>query len=109
MVDLPDPLPGNGDILIRVAACGVCHTELDEIEGRMPPPGFPIIPGHQVVGFVEKIGRNAKIFRMGDRVSASAGFISPAAPAASAGKEMRTSVKDSWPPGAMPMGVMPNT
>jgi len=68
MVDLPDPLPGNGDILIRVAACGVCHTELDEIEGRMPPPGFPIIPGHQVVGFVEKIGRNAKIFRTGDRV-----------------------------------------
>ena len=68
MVNLPDPLPGNGDILIRVAACGVCHTELDEIEGRMPPPGFPIIPGHQVVGFVEKIGRNAKIFRTGDRV-----------------------------------------
>jgi propanol-preferring alcohol dehydrogenase len=68
MVDLPDQLPGNGDILIRVAACGVCHTELDEIEGRMPPPGFPIIPGHQIVGFVEKIGRNAKIFRTGDRV-----------------------------------------
>ena len=47
---LPDPVPGPGEILVRVAACGVCHTELDEIEGRTPPPRLPVILGHQVVG-----------------------------------------------------------
>lgn len=47
---VPIPTPGDGEILIRVAACGVCHTELDEIEGRTPPQYFPVIPGHQVVG-----------------------------------------------------------
>ncbi len=47
---VPIPTPGDQEILIRVMACGVCHTELDEIEGRTPPPRFPVIPGHQVVG-----------------------------------------------------------
>src|SRR5512139_3097089 len=50
--ELPDPVPGDGEILIRVTACGVCHTELDEIEGRTPPPRLPVVPGHQVVGRV---------------------------------------------------------
>jgi propanol-preferring alcohol dehydrogenase len=49
---LPDPIPGAGEILLRVTACGVCHTELDEIEGRTPPPKLPVVPGHQVVGCV---------------------------------------------------------
>jgi propanol-preferring alcohol dehydrogenase len=48
-VELPKPVPGAGEILIGVSACGVCHTELDEIEGRTQPPSFPVIPGHQVV------------------------------------------------------------
>lgn len=52
--DFPDPAPSEGEILIRVKACGVCHTELDEIEGRTPPPHLPVILGHQVVGIVEK-------------------------------------------------------
>ena len=52
---VPDPIPGEGEMLIRVSACGVCHTELDEIEGRTPPPELPVILGHQVVGMVEKI------------------------------------------------------
>ena len=51
--DLPEPEPGNGEVLIRVTRCGVCHTELDEIEGRTPPPRLPVIPGHQVVGVIE--------------------------------------------------------
>jgi len=68
MTDLPVPQPGDGDLLIRVSACGVCHTELDEIEGRMRPPEFPVIPGHQVVGFVEQAGNNATAFKRGDRV-----------------------------------------
>ena len=66
--DWPDPTPGAGEILIRVSVCGVCHTELDEVEGRMPPPRLPVIPGHQVVGRVEALGEGAGLFRPGDRV-----------------------------------------
>lgn len=62
------PEPGDGEILIRVSACGVCHTELDEIEGRTPPPRFPVIPGHQAVGRVAACGPNAGRFQPGDRV-----------------------------------------
>ena len=68
LTELPDPVPGEGEILVRVAACGVCYTELDEIEGRTPPPLLPIVPGHQVVGKVEKNGPGAKKFQAGDRV-----------------------------------------
>jgi propanol-preferring alcohol dehydrogenase len=66
--EVDDPEPGNGEILVRVAACGVCHTELDEIEGRTPPPSLPVIPGHEVVGRVAACGRNAARFRPGQRV-----------------------------------------
>src|SRR5689334_5184140 len=66
--ECPDPTPAAGDVLIRVSVCGVCHTELDEIEGRMPPPILPIIVGHQVVGRVEALGDGADAFRIGDRV-----------------------------------------
>jgi alcohol dehydrogenase, propanol-preferring len=55
LTELPDPVPGDGEVLIQVAACGVCHTELDEIEGRLPPPHLPIVLGHQVVGRVVEI------------------------------------------------------
>jgi len=68
MVDLPIPQPQGQEILIRVSACGVCHTELDEIEGRTAPSRFPIILGHQIVGRVEKIGPGAGRFQVGDRV-----------------------------------------
>jgi alcohol dehydrogenase, propanol-preferring len=54
--NIPDPIPGEGEVLLRVLTCGVCHTELDEIEGRTPPPSLPVILGHQVVGIVEQIG-----------------------------------------------------
>jgi propanol-preferring alcohol dehydrogenase len=50
--DVPTPEPGHDELLIKVSCCGVCHTELDEIEGRTPPPAMPVIPGHQVVGVV---------------------------------------------------------
>ena len=66
--DLPRPKPRAGEVLIRVSACGVCHTELDEIEGRTPPPSLPVVPGHQVVGRVEETGPAARRFRPGDRV-----------------------------------------
>ena len=66
--EVPDPSPGQGQILIEVAACGVCHTELDEIEGRTPPPRLPVIPGHEVVGRVVEAGAGAGRFAPGDRV-----------------------------------------
>src|SRR3954466_13701270 len=66
--ELPDPRPGPGEVLIAVSTCGVCHTELDEIEGRTPPPRLPVIPGHQVVGRVEALGEGATDFGVGDRV-----------------------------------------
>ncbi len=62
------PAPGPGEVLLRVLACGVCHTELDEIEGRTPPPVFPVIPGHQIVGRVERSGPGVTVHRIGDRV-----------------------------------------
>jgi propanol-preferring alcohol dehydrogenase len=68
LVDLPDPVPGEKEILIRVLTCGVCHTELDEIEGRTPPPRLPVILGHQVVGRVEGTGPQARTYNIGDRV-----------------------------------------
>ncbi len=68
LVDLPVPIPQEHEILVKVSACGVCRTELDEIEGRMLPSKFPIIPGHQVIGRVEKLGSKAGKFKAGDRV-----------------------------------------
>jgi len=57
LMNVPAPIPGDRELLLKVAACGVCHTELDEIEGRTPPPSLPLIPGHQVVGFIEQVGK----------------------------------------------------
>ena len=68
IADLPIPVPGDGEILVKVAACGICHTELDEIEGRTPPPSYPVILGHQVVGRVVKGGPNTGRFQPGARV-----------------------------------------
>jgi len=62
------PVPGPGEVLLRVLVCGICHTELDEIEGRTPPPRFPVIPGHQVVGRVESCGTDVTGLCKGDRV-----------------------------------------
>lgn len=68
LVELPDPVPSDEEILIKVSVCGVCHTELDEIEGRTPPPNFPIVLGHQVVGRVEAMGSRVNSLKAGDRV-----------------------------------------
>jgi propanol-preferring alcohol dehydrogenase len=67
LVDRPEPTPAAGEILVRVSACGVCHTELDEVEGRLVPR-LPVVPGHQVVGRVERAGPGASRFKAGDRV-----------------------------------------
>jgi propanol-preferring alcohol dehydrogenase len=66
--DLPLPIPGKNQIRIKVLICGICHTEIDEIEGRLAPPSFPLVPGHEIVGEVESLGAGANRFKPGDRV-----------------------------------------
>lgn len=66
--EVPRPVPGPGEVLLKVSVCGVCHTELDEIEGRTPPPELPVILGHQVVGEVVDRGEGAERFAIGDRL-----------------------------------------
>jgi alcohol dehydrogenase, propanol-preferring len=66
--DLPVPTPGPGEVRLRVSACGVCHTDLDEIEGRTPPPHLPVVLGHQVVGTIDALRPGTGALRPGDRV-----------------------------------------
>jgi propanol-preferring alcohol dehydrogenase len=68
LVDLPAPMPRPGEVLLKVSVCGVCHTELDEIEGRTAPPRLPVVPGHEVVGRVVDRGEAARRLNVGDRV-----------------------------------------
>ena len=67
MMDLPIPRVNSGQILVKISACGVCHTELDEIEGRLQAR-IPVVLGHEIVGRVESLGPGATKFKLGDRV-----------------------------------------
>ena len=66
--EVPDPTPGPGQVLVKVAACGVCRTDLHIIDGELGDPKLPIIPGHEIVGRVEAIGSDVTVIRVGDRV-----------------------------------------
>ena len=68
LVDVPIPVPNKNEVLLRILVCGVCHTELDEIEGRIASINFPIIPGHQIIGRVEKTGEGCTSISIGERV-----------------------------------------
>lgn len=68
LADISMPQPAADEVLIEVSACGVCHTELDEIEGRAAPPRLPVVPGHEVVGRVAKLGESVSDHQVGDRV-----------------------------------------
>ena len=68
LADIPKPSPKDHEILIEISVCGVCHTELDEIEGRTPPSEFPMVPGHQAVGRVVQLGSDVSKHKIGDRV-----------------------------------------
>jgi len=68
LIEMPIPEPREGEILVKISSCGVCHTELDEIEGRTPPPLLPVILGHQVVGQVAGLGKGATRFKEGERL-----------------------------------------
>ena len=68
LVDLPVPEPGPGEVRIAVRTCGVCHTDLHIVEGAIPLPQLPIVPGHEVVGVIEKLGEGSHRFKVGARV-----------------------------------------
>ena len=66
--DMPIPAPGPGQLLVRVTACAVCRTDLHVVDGELPHPKLPLIPGHEIVGRIEKLGHDVKEFRLGERV-----------------------------------------
>jgi len=68
LADLERPQPRDGEVLIKISVCGVCHTELDEIEGRTLPPRFPVVPGHEIVGRIAMLGAGCERYQMGERV-----------------------------------------
>lgn len=68
LMDMPVPEPGEGEVLLRILACGVCRTDLHLIEGEIPSARYPIIPGHQIVGMIEGFGPDCALFKPGDRV-----------------------------------------
>lgn len=67
-VEISVPMPKDDELLIKVSCCGICHTELDEIEGRTPPLFYPVIPGHQVIGVIEQTGTKTSRFKKGERI-----------------------------------------
>ncbi len=68
LAQLPVPKPGSGEVRVKITVCGVCHTELDEIEGRTAPPKLPVVLGHEVVGRVDALGAGVTRFKPDDRV-----------------------------------------
>ena len=66
--DVPKPKPAKGQLLVRIATCAVCRTDLHVVDGELPDPKLPLIPGHQIVGRVEQIGTGVEGFSIGDRV-----------------------------------------
>jgi alcohol dehydrogenase, propanol-preferring len=68
LAEVPAPSPGDHEILVRVAVCGVCRTDLDIVEGRITAREYPLIPGHQIVGRVAQVGSRVADVRVGDRV-----------------------------------------
>ena len=67
-LELPDRLPGPGEIRVRVLACGVCRTDLHVVDGELPDPKVPIIPGHEIVGRIDALGADVRGLRIGERV-----------------------------------------
>jgi propanol-preferring alcohol dehydrogenase len=68
LVELTDPRPAAGEVRVQVAACGVCRTDLHVVDGELPNPKLPIVPGHEIVGRIDMIGDGATALRIGQRV-----------------------------------------
>ena len=94
LVDLPIPEPKRGEVLLRVSACGVCHTELDEIEGRTAPPKLPVVLGHEVVGRVDRLGEGVTELKVNDRVGVGWIYSSSGEPDENLHPEFRATGRD---------------
>ncbi len=68
LVELPEPIPGPGELRLRVEACGICRTDLHIVEGDLSLPKLPVIPGHQIIGVVDQVGKGVTRFQVGDRL-----------------------------------------
>ena len=68
LAEIADPVPGPGQIRIKIGACGVCHTDLHVVEGELPPKKLPLVPGHEIAGVVDLAGDGVTRFQRGDRV-----------------------------------------
>ena len=99
----------TGEVLVRVHACGVCRTDLHVIEGELPALKSPIIPGHQVVGVIERTGSGREALSGRRRASAFRGCIRPTAPANTAAPERKISASTPRSPDTRSMAAMPNT
>jgi len=66
--ELPDPQPGPDEIRVKVLACGVCRTDLHVVDGELPNPQVPIIPGHEIVGRIDAVGKSVQGLKIGERV-----------------------------------------
>lgn len=95
MAELPMPKPDPLQVLIKVSVCGVCHTELDEIEGRTPPPRLPIVLGHQVVGLITELGTDVSKHKLGDRVGVGWIFHSDGSPTENLSREFQATGRDA--------------
>ena len=67
-IEVATPVPGSSDVLVRILACGVCRTDLHVVDGELPDVPIPIVPGHEIVGRVESVGRDVTTHATGDRV-----------------------------------------
>jgi propanol-preferring alcohol dehydrogenase len=94
IADTTKPEPGRGEILIEISVCGVCHTELDEIEGRTNPPRLPVIPGHEIVGRVAALGTGSHRHVIGDRVGVGWIYSSSGDAAENLSEEFRATGRD---------------
>src|SRR6516164_696271 len=68
LTERPDPTPGPGEVRVKVSACGVCRTDLHVVDAELPDIRYPIVPGHEIVGRIDLVGRNVMTHREGDRV-----------------------------------------
>lgn len=88
MKELPDPLPDEGEVRLKIEACGVCRTDLHVLDGELPETRYPIVPGHEIVGIIDKLGRGVSHFQVGDRVGVPwLGYTCGACPFCRGGRE----------------------
>ena len=104
----PVPLPGEGEILIEVAACGVCRTDLHLVDGELPDPKLPIVPGHEIVGRVAAIGSGVGVAALA-RTSACRGSPPPAASVRTAAQDAKICAMRLGSPATRVMAVTPPT